>query len=104
MLRAYFNYPNSRVCVHGDASCNHIQQAGKPGQRCVFIDRTTLATETTGFLEGKHSFAANAATNDLWVDLDLADADFERALVAYFARLLGERYKPFASVDLEICC
>ena len=35
MLKAYLNYPNSRVTVHGDSTCEEIEKMEKQGQRRV---------------------------------------------------------------------
>ena len=69
MLHAYMNYPNARVSVHGKR-CGHIQQAGKSGQRRVLLNPQTIGPELLRFVDREHDFAAQAANDDMWLDLD----------------------------------
>ena len=103
VLHAYLNYPNARVSVHG-TSCGHIQQARKQGQRRVFLNTTSIGTELRRFVERGYDFAAQAANNDMWLDLDFSDAAFELAIVKYILRRLGVRYKRFRDCEIEWHC
>jgi len=104
MLKAYVNYPNPKVRAHHNASCKQIQKRKKPDQRLVRIDLSNISAELRRF-SGKHyTFAANAAENDMWLDLDFADADFEFAVLAYVHRLIGRHYTRLAAVEIEKHC
>ena len=71
MLNVYLNYPNSKVTVHGEATCSTIRQMRKPGQRQVRIDEGSREQELAQF-EAAHRFASRAKYNDMWVVVDLA--------------------------------
>ena len=104
MLRAYFNYPNSRVSVHGDSSCGHIQPMNKAEQRLVRLDATTIGGELQRFADNEHRFASYQARNDMWVVADFGDEDFELAVIRHIHRHLARRYTPFHSAQIEEHC
>ncbi len=104
MLRAYLNYPNSRMSVHADPACGHIQQAHKAGQRVVRLGPGSIGVELPRFAGGEYQFAAQAAMNDMWLFLDFSDPEFELALVRHIRRLLGTRYKRFRERTIERHC
>ncbi len=104
MLMAYVNYPNPKVSVHHDPSCGSIQKMGKQGQRLVRIDPATISVELGRFSSKEHTFAANPAGNDMWLEIDFGDADFETAVLGYVHRLIGRHYSPLARVGIENHC
>lgn len=104
MLHAYLNYPNSRASVHGDSSCGHLQQMGKKGQRVLRLDLATVGAELNRFASGQHRFASTASHNDMWLEIQFEDPDFEIAVVRYVHRLLGHHYRPFGGAVLEQHC
>ena len=104
VIRTYLNYPNSKVRIHADPTCGHIQQAGKSGQRLVVINLGNLSTELTRFSQQQHAFGSTAAENDMWLEIDLGDDELERAVVSFIRRVLATRYQPFAAAGLENHC
>jgi len=104
VLRAYLNYPSSRVSIHGDPDCGHIQQARKTGQRIVIIESDSIGVELERFRQSEYGFAAEAASNDMWLDVDCGDLEFEKAVVHYVQRMLGARYQPFKDARVEEHC
>jgi hypothetical protein len=104
MLRAYVNYPNPKVSIHHDPSCGAIQKNNKPGQRVVRIDAENISAEIRRFTTKGYSFAANPAENDMWLEANFEDADFEAAVIAHVHRLIGKHYAPLAKVGVETHC
>ena len=104
MLKAYVNYPNPHVTIHRNSACSSIQQQRKTGQRLVRLDLSTLSSELKNFEQKQYTFGAEAATNDLWLDVDLGDTGFERAVVEYVKKLLAAHYTPFGRVTVDTHC
>ena len=103
MLHAYLNYPNARVSLHGRA-CGHIQQSGKQQQRHVLLNHQSIGIELKRFVDDEHDFAAQAAKNDMWLEVSLSGQEREIATVEYIQRLLGARYKRFRDCTIEWHC
>ena len=99
-MKAYVNYPNPKVRVHQDASCGEIQKMAKPGQRLVKINTASISAELQRFATKGYTFAANPAGNDMWIEADFGDTDFE----AYVHRLIGKHYPPLAKVAVDQHC
>ncbi len=104
MLKAYVNYPNPKVSIHHDLSCRAIQKMAKPGQRVVRIDPSSVCAELQRFRGKGYTLAANSAGNDMWLEADLGDTDFEAFVIAYVHRLIGKHYSPLAKVAIENHC
>lgn len=103
MIHVYINYPNPRASAHSDGSCSRIQQAHKHNQRVIEITRSSLGRELAR-AESEFRFGSSQDFNDLWMKIDLSDTEFEHAIAKHVLVLLGRRYRPFASVDLERHC
>ena len=104
MLNAYVNYPKPEVSAHHDPSCRAIQKNAKPGQRLVRIDAPSIPAELQRFKVKGYTFAANRAGNDMSIEVDFEDADFENAVIACVHRLIGKHYSPLARVAVETHC
>jgi hypothetical protein len=96
MLKVYVNYPNPKLTVHQNPSCGAIQKMAKSGQRLVRIDAAAISAELQRFMGKGYTFAANPAENDMWLEVEFADAQFEAAVVAFVHRLIGGQYPPLA--------
>lgn len=97
MTAVYINYPNPHFSVkHGKTAAAGFKH-DKPSRRMVTIDRTTFAEAMSPFINGEFRFAAEADLNDVWLEIDFGDHEFELAIVKYVQRLLGSRYKPLAN-------
>ena len=94
MLQAYLNYPNSRVTVHGESTCEEIEKMEKLGQRRVYIDRNSLEGEVARF-RAAHGFASTAPLNDMWVTVDLGNLLEEQRVLDRIVAILAGRYAPF---------
>ena len=104
MTRAYVNYPNAKVRLHGKAGCGHVQQARKTGQRLVTVDLGSLSAELARFAQRQHAFGSSSVNNDMWIEVNVGDAEFERAVVAFIHRSLANRYQRLAAAVEEIHC
>jgi len=103
MLQVYLNYPNSKVTVHGVPTCPTIRQMRKPDQRQVRIDEGSRDHELARFAAA-HRFASRARYNDMWVVVDLGNAEAEDRAVADIRRALARRYEPFRRARVERHC
>lgn len=104
MMKAYVNYPNKKVSVHGDSSCREIEKMAKPLQRVVRIDSRSVSAELQRFGGREYRFAAKRSVNDMWIEADFGDADFEAAVLAYVHRLIGAQCEPLARAGLVRHC
>ncbi len=98
MLLAYINYPVPHVTIHNDPTCASIQSHAKPNQRYCRINLSTISFELQNFHMKKYTFASNAEHNDMWLEIDFQDTEFEQAVVDYICRILQRHYKRFTSV------
>lgn len=104
MTTAYVNYPNSRISVHGNASCSRIRQARKAGQRVVHVTVETLTQELRTFHTNDYSFGSTQEVNDMWIELDLGDAEYEAATLRFIKKALSVCYKPFEDAEISVHC
>ncbi len=104
MLRAYINYPNAQVTVHRDGNCPSVRQQGKEGQRSVRLNASTLSMELGKFSGRTYRFASEAEHNDMWIEVDFGDENFELAVVDHVRWLLALHYKPFVNLRVSEHC
>ena len=104
MLTVYVNYPNPHLTIHHDPNCNSIQAMQKQGQRKRKIDGESISSELQAFRKGEYRFASKQAINDMWIEVDFQDEEFETAVVAYVHRLLAQRYRPFSNALVKVHC
>lgn len=104
MLCVYLNYPNSMVTVHKNLDCGNIEQMEKEGQRYVRIDLSSLSGDLERFANKEHRFASSSATNDMWLEIDLKNEQFELSVVDFIHSLLALQYKPFQDAMCVIHC
>lgn len=104
MLNVYLNYPMSRVSVHHDPDCEFIRISRKPDQRVRRIDTTNISEELRKFRDKEHLFQSTHEFNDMWLEIDFGDQEFEEAVARYVHRLLSGYHKPFADSSVSIHC
>ena len=104
MLKAYINYPNPHVTIHYDPDCKSIQAQNKAEQRYRRITIITVSLELQNFRDKKYTFAANPDHNDMWLEIDFRDREFDLAVLNYICRLLGKHYAPLAGIKPTIHC
>lgn len=104
MTKAYVNYPNPKFRIHRNPSCTYVGRMEKPEQRHIRIDTDSASTELRRFANNQHIFSSNAESNDMWLDIEFEDADFEMSVLKYVCRLIGKHYAPLAGVKPTIHC
>jgi len=105
MTKAYINYPNqAHFTFHNDVACTTIGQHHKKGQRIVQLDITSLSIELKRFKSKHYRFGSDAKINDMLLEVDFSDQDFEHAVVEYIKRLLERHYPPFGRDDIKQHC
>jgi len=104
MIKVYVKYPNSHVTLHYNPKCIEVQKMKKSGQRYVRINTSTISAELQRFQNKGYSFAAQPAANDMWIEIDFSDPDFEKAVLEYVLRLLCKHYSLFAKAFVTIHC
>ena len=104
MLNAYLNYPNSRVTIHRDPACGMIQPTAKANQRRIRIEPSTVVAELKRFREREFRFQSTSELNDMWLEIDFGDLEFETLVADYIRRVLGQRYKRFADAETTVHC
>lgn len=77
---------------------------GKPGQRRVRFDRATIGEELGRFATKAYPFGSDATKNDLWLVVDLADREFEEAVIRHIRRLLAVHCGPFGGAQIVTHC
>ena len=103
MLFTYFNYPGAAITVHRDRSCGHIRSRRKQGQRMLLLTIDSLSSELRRFAAKEHTFGSSPDINDMWVDIDCSDDNFESAVLKFLQRTLGMRYKRFREASVYVC-
>lgn len=101
MLKAYVNYPNPEVMVHRKPTCRQIMKMHKRHQRSIHIDVDTLSSELKKFCKGGYRFGSSTEVNDMWIEADFADTDFEEAVIRHILQLLSKRYGTFRGISLR---
>ena len=104
MTKVYVNYPSPKFSIHHNPSCPQVGKMGKPGQRHIRIDIDSASTELRRFANKKHTFSSNARSNDMWLDIEFEDADFEESVLKYVRRLIGKHYAPLGKAELSPHC
>jgi hypothetical protein len=104
MTRAYLNYPNTHLELHGDPGCRTAGQHSKPEQRQLVVNLDTLAQAVQHVCDPAFRFAAQAGLNDLRLDLDFGNPAFEEAFARYLLFRLGARYTPFRRAPVKWHC
>jgi hypothetical protein len=101
MTSVYIDYPTREFCVkEGVRSADRFKH-DKPNRRVVHLTHQNFSSEIRKFTGRQVQFSSTAEYNDLYVDLDFNDTEFEKATCLYIKRLLGERYTPIAEAVLR---
>jgi hypothetical protein len=101
MVHAYINYPNPHIAIHRSSGCGCIQQQHKEGQRVVKLNQATFSSEIQKFIEKHYRFASEQGTNDMWLEVDFDDTDFEVQVIEYLRKILVRHYSPFGRIKAE---
>ena len=104
MIKAYINYPQPHVTLHYDPGCGSIQSHRKLEQRRLRIDIANLSTRLQEFERRDYRFTATPEGNDMWLEVDFQDADFELAVIHHLCQLLAPHYTPIAAIPQNRHC
>ncbi len=104
MLSVYINYPNPHVTCHYDRNCGRIRPQKRPNQRICHVNWDTISSELKKFRDKQYPFRAEAKWNDIWLELDFQDNDFERTVLDLILKLIRRYYKPLANVNPQRHC
>lgn len=96
MTSIYIDYPVPHFSLRRDQRSEDRYRRAKENRRLVEFTPETFSAAIAPFVNGEVRFASEAALNDLWLDLDFGDYEFEEAIGRYIQRLLGKRYRPLA--------
>lgn len=104
MMKVYVNYPDTKFSIHCNPSCTEVHKMRKPGQRHIRIDIDSASTELGRFANKKHAFSSNSKSNDMWLEIEFEDAEFEKSVLKYVRRLIGKHYAPLGEAKLTTHC
>lgn len=103
MLKAYLNYPEPHVTAHFDLGCGKIQSQNKENQRYCIINIENLSANLKKFKTKEYRFGTKPY-NDMWVEIDLQNRNFELAILEYICGLLEKNYQRFKYLNTNIHC
>jgi hypothetical protein len=104
MTYLYLNYPNHRATIHRDAKCRSIRAARKDKPRIAQVNSLTLPLELRRFKNKEYVFSTDISENDIWLEIDLQDANIETAVAKRILQLAGRHYSPFRNLALRVHC
>ena len=98
MIKAYINYPQPHVTIHHNLYCGNIQSQQKPNQRYIKINSSSLDGELKNFRVKKYRFASNPDYNDMWLEIDFHNTDFEQKVLQDICQIIGNYYRPLKGI------
>jgi hypothetical protein len=104
MIKVLINYPNPHIAIHANFNCGYIQCQNKSNQRYIIINPETISIELQNFLNKFYDFGATPENNDMWLEIDFQDRDFELSMVNFIHRIISKNYSPFSKITPKIHC
>ncbi len=104
MIIVYINYPDPHIAIHGILKCGNIQSHKKLNQRYLHINPETISTELQNFINKYYDFGSTPENNDMWLEINFQDVEFELSVINYIHRTLGKRYKRFLKIKPDLHC
>lgn len=104
MVGVSFYHPNVNVSLHHDADCPPIGQRAHAGQWDVIVPVGNVSGQVMPFDMGQHRYAAESASNEMWMPVVCEDSDVEVAVIRSLDDLLGRRYRSFREAVVEVHC
>ena len=98
MIAVYLNYPNKRFSIHTGSTVEEKQKLGKTNQRVIKININNLSEYFQSFESQRYKFKSSREYNDMWLEINLGNMDFEIAVAMHIVHLLGKKYKPFRGI------
>jgi hypothetical protein len=103
-LKAYFNLPNATITIHRVHTCPEIKKHRKTDQRHIAITPARLRKVLSDFIQDRYDFRADAAHNDLWLDISLPKAKHAASIVYVVHLMLSGRYRRFSKAQVHEHC
>lgn len=100
MIAVYYNYPNSGFTIHEGQTVEESRVHSKPKPRIIHVTLKNLSKVVTRVTNPDFKFAAKQEENDLWMEINFGDLEFEKAFAEFILRQLGKRYKLFREIYL----
>jgi len=104
MINVYVYYPNPHLTIYTKRTCNDIGKMKKPGQRTEKVTTASFSTVVPMLVSNKFQFGATAPKNDLWLEVDFDDEEFEKAFARYVLQQFAKRYRPFNGAHAKTHC
>jgi len=104
VIRVYINYPNPHITIHSKDDCGFINRTYKSEKRIIDITPQTISDEIIKFRNGDYKFGSTSTINDMWLNIDFGDNDFEKAIVSFIQKLIGRYYGPLRNCQIEEHC
>ena len=100
-MKAYINYPNPHITIHGDDNCPDIRKQRKMNQRVLIVNIGDVEHVLQEFIGGNYKFSADSASNDMWLDISLTTFKHSESFVFIVHEILANRYKPFRNANIH---
>ncbi len=104
MIRVYINYPNPHITIHSKDGCGFTNRTYKSEKRIIDITPQTFSNEIIKFWNGDYKFGSTSTINDMWLNIDFVDEEFEKAIVNFIQKLIGKHYEPLRNCQIEEHC
>lgn len=102
MTSVYIDYPEKKFHVqHGRTASSRFKHE-KVNRRVMHLDLANLSDQLKVIVDNEMPFAANEQNNDLWLDIDLGDTEFELSVARFIHFHLGKRYRPIREADFRV--
>ena len=104
MINVYVNYPNSSFMIHSNIRCGYIDRDTVNTKRTIKLNLKSFSDEITNFINQEYKFASTSSLNDMWIEIDFGDNEFEMGIVKYVQKLLGKYYSPLRDCAIKEHC
>ena len=94
MTSIYINYPVPHFTAYRGKRAADCWVQRKVNRRVIRISEDNYDDEMKPFLGQEFRFGATPAFNDLWLELDFGNEEYELQLGFKIQELLGVRYRP----------
>jgi hypothetical protein len=99
MIAVYNNYPRKRCCIHLKSSVEENRKFSKNEQRIISITKDTISMELNEFMKKRYIFRSAALYNDMWLEIDFDDRNFEIAIARHIIKILGKILPTFQTTE-----
>lgn len=101
MISVYINYPNKVFSLAHDVSAAERWRHPDSKHRVEPVNFDTLGSFISKLQSGDIKFLPQADFNDLYIEVDFGEDEFDLQVVLYIKRVLGARYKPFRDAEVR---